>query len=124
VLHHPVYREKYALNLKREFPRIPFYDDFWRWTEWGEQLMALHINYESVEPWPLARIDVPDERAAAGRGWRRGHCCAPTRPPARSSSTPRPNCEASQPVAWDYRLGNRSALEWVLDQHKEKKNAA
>lgn len=23
-------------------------------------------------------------------------------------------------AAWDYRLGNRSALEWVLDQHKEK----
>lgn len=30
VLHDPVYREKYALNLKREFPRIPFYPDFWR----------------------------------------------------------------------------------------------
>jgi predicted helicase len=25
------------------------------------------------------------------------------------------------PEAWEYRLGNRSALEWVLDQHKEKK---
>ena len=23
--------------------------------------------------------------------------------------------------AWDYRLGNRSALEWILDQYKEKK---
>ena len=23
--------------------------------------------------------------------------------------------------AWRYLLGNRSALEWVLDQHKEKK---
>ncbi len=23
--------------------------------------------------------------------------------------------------AWDYRLGNRSAIDWVLDQHKEKK---
>lgn len=23
-------------------------------------------------------------------------------------------------AAWDYRLGNRSALEWVLDQYKEK----
>ena len=23
-------------------------------------------------------------------------------------------------VAWDYRLGNRSAIDWVLDQHKEK----
>ena len=24
------------------------------------------------------------------------------------------------PQAWDYRLGNRSAVDWVLDQHKEK----
>ena len=23
--------------------------------------------------------------------------------------------------AWDYKLGNRSALEWILDQHKQKK---
>jgi predicted helicase len=22
--------------------------------------------------------------------------------------------------AWDYRLGNRSAFEWILNQHKEK----
>ena len=40
VLHDPIYREKYALNLKREFPRIPFYADFWRWVEWGEKLMS------------------------------------------------------------------------------------
>ena len=25
------------------------------------------------------------------------------------------------PEAWTYRLGNRSALDWVLDQYKEKK---
>ena len=25
------------------------------------------------------------------------------------------------PEAWTYRLGNRSAIDWVLDQHKEKK---
>jgi predicted helicase len=31
VLHGPVYREKYVFNLKREFPRIPFYNDFWQW---------------------------------------------------------------------------------------------
>ena len=49
VLHDPIYREKYAQNLKREFPRIPFYPDFWRWSCWGERLMALHIGYESVE---------------------------------------------------------------------------
>src|SRR5262249_35274627 len=53
VLHDPIYREKYALDLKREFPRIPFYSDFWEWAKWGEQLMALHTGYETVEPWPL-----------------------------------------------------------------------
>ena len=25
------------------------------------------------------------------------------------------------PAAWAYKLGNRSALEWILDQYKEKK---
>ena len=25
------------------------------------------------------------------------------------------------PQAWDYRLGSRSALEWILDQYKERK---
>jgi predicted helicase len=46
VLHDPIYREKYVQNLKREFPRIPFYADFWCWAEWGEKLMALHIGYD------------------------------------------------------------------------------
>ena len=32
VLHDPDYRETYAINLKREFPRIPFYPDFWAWA--------------------------------------------------------------------------------------------
>ena len=60
VLHDPVYREQYALNLRREFPRLPFYADFWPWAGWGEKLMDLHIGYETVEPWPLQRLDVPD----------------------------------------------------------------
>ena len=32
------------------------------------------------------------------------------------------HADAGHPsAAWDYRLGNRSALEWILDQYKEKK---
>ena len=49
VLHDPVYREKYALNLRRELPRIPFYADFWQWADWGKALMDLHIGYETVD---------------------------------------------------------------------------
>ena len=120
VLHDPAYREKYALNLKREFPRIPFYGDFWRWAEWGERLMALHIGYETVEPWPLERVDVPDQRS-------RKAGLAP-RPILRADKTAGAIVLDSDSQlggvpkeAWEYRLGNRSALEWVLDQHKEKK---
>jgi hypothetical protein len=43
-----VYRETYAQNLKREFPRIPFYDDFWRWADWGEALTVSHLKDVNV----------------------------------------------------------------------------
>ncbi|NLH59831.1 MAG: N-6 DNA methylase, partial [Ignavibacteriales bacterium] len=56
VLHNPAYRKKYELNLKREFPRIPFYKDFRKWTAFGKELMHLHINYEEAEPYPLKVI--------------------------------------------------------------------
>jgi len=57
VLHYPEYRSKYELNLKREFPRRPFYDTFSHCVEWGSKLMELHINYETVAPYRLTRID-------------------------------------------------------------------
>jgi predicted helicase len=119
VLHDPVYREKYALNLKREFPRIPFYADFWLWADWGRALMDLHIGYESAAPYPLTRSDVPDERSRrAGlppKALLRANKEAGTI--ALDSET---TLAGVPPAAWDYRLGNRSALEWVLDQYKEK----
>jgi predicted helicase len=119
ILYDPIYREKYGQNLKREFPRIPFYADFWEWAEWGEKLMALHIGYETVKPWKLKRMDVSDERSK------------------KAELSPKPVLKADKdngiivvdsetqltgiPLeAWAYRLGNRSALEWILDQYKEK----
>jgi predicted helicase len=35
VLHHSAYRQVYELNLKREFPRIPYYDDFLEMVRMG-----------------------------------------------------------------------------------------
>jgi predicted helicase len=53
------YREKYAFNLKREFPRIPFYPDFNQWVKWGEQLLKLPIGSENVKPFKLTRVETP-----------------------------------------------------------------
>ena len=35
---------------------------------------------------------------------------------------PRHSVAGVPPEAWDYQLGNRSAVEWVLDQYKERKH--
>lgn len=119
VLHDPVYREKYALNLKREFPRVPFYPDFAQWVRWGETLLGLHIDYEEVAPWDIKRVDTPNPKRAEG-----------SHPKPKLKSQPEKGAvvvdEDTQITgiptgAWDYRLGNRSAIDWVLDQYKEKK---
>lgn len=120
VLHDPVYREKYALNLKREFPRIPFYANFRQWRDWGQRLLDLHIKYETVDPFPLQRIETPDVKARAAKV-----------APATKLKSDREKgliildtetaLSGVPAEAWDYKLGNRSGIDWVLDQHKEKK---
>ncbi|MGH8145113.1 MAG: type ISP restriction/modification enzyme [Rhodanobacteraceae bacterium] len=120
VLHDPVYREKYAQNLKREFPRIPFYPDFRRWAEWGKALMDLHIGYESVEPWPLKRTDIADEKARKNGASPKAMLKA-DKDNGRIVLDSETTLAGIPTEAWDYKLGNRSALEWILDQYKEKK---
>jgi predicted helicase len=57
LLHHPTYRERYAANLRREFPRIPLAPDFAAFSTAGEELARLHVDYESRDPWPLKEIE-------------------------------------------------------------------
>ena len=114
VLHDPVYRETYALNLKAEFPRIPFYADFQRWAAWGKALIKLHTEFENVEPWPLVRKNdrsipsiLPKVRLKPDKAAGRIEIDSVTR------------LENIPPEAWDYRLGNRSALEWILEEYRD-----
>jgi predicted helicase len=115
VLHHPGYRERYAANLKRELPRVPFAPDFSAFAAAGEELMRLHIEYESLEPWPLQFIentDVPyTERVTRMR-----------------LSADKQSIQVNESLtlagipadAFDYRLGSRSAIEWIIDQYQVK----
>ena len=113
LLHHPVYRETYAANLRRELPRIPFVRDFWGYARAGARLAEIHVNYETMPEYPLTRIENPDEPL----NWR--------------VEKMRLGKDRTQIVynefltlggipaaAFDYRLGNRSALEWVIDQYR------
>ena len=113
VLHDPVYREEYAVDLVREFPRLPFYRDFDGWRRMGQQLLDLHIGFESTEPYPLRRLDAP---GLAGRPVLRAD-----KEGGRIVLDAKTTLTGVPESAWRYRLGSRSALEWVLDQYKEKK---
>ena len=82
--------------------------------------MNLHIGYETVAPFALTRADVIDAKAqAAGlapKAMLRADASAGTI--TLDSET---TLTGVPPEAWSYKLGNRSALEWILDQYKEKK---
>ena len=56
ILHSPEYRERFAANLKKELPRIPLAEDFRAFSIAGRKLADLHLNYETIEPWPLTEV--------------------------------------------------------------------
>lgn len=116
LLHHPQYRERYAENLKRDLPRIPLLKDrmaFDTCVPIGKLLMDLHLNYEQAPEYPLTwheNNDVPvnwyvkkmklavDKKTIEVNNWL--------------------TMTGIPPECFQYRLGNRSALEWIIDQYQ------
>jgi len=116
LLHHPAYREKYEMNLKRDLPHIPFTEDFWGFANAGAQLADLHINYESVPKYDgLKDIETPGMKV----DWRVEKMSL-----SKDKTQLRYNdfltLDGIPAEVYDYKLGNRSALEWVIDQYRVK----
>ena len=114
MLHDPAYREQYEVDLQRELPRVYFQKDFERWARKGRELLDLHLGFETAEPWPLERVDMSSvalPRAILRADKEQGIIVLDEQ----TMVTRVPD------EAWEYRLGSRSALEWVLDQYKERK---
>lgn len=120
VLHDPLYVAEYAEDLRRNFPRIPFKEDFWRWADWGAQLIGLHLDIESVAPWPLTQVDTPPKPSLKGARATKAILKA-DRASGRIRIDTDTSLEGIPPEAWLYKIGGRSAIEWVLDQYKERK---
>ena len=116
LLHHPDYREKYQANLKRDLPHIPFAEDFWGFANAGAALADLHINYESVPKYNgLKYIETP----GLPIDWRVEKMKL-SRDKTQLKYNEFLTLDGIPTVAYDYRLGNRSALEWVVDQYRVK----
>ena len=115
LLHHPTYRETYAANLRRELPRIPFAEDFWGFSKAGERLAEIHVNYEQQEEYPLQFIENPDEPL----NWRVEKMRL-SKDKTQIKYNDFLTLAGIPSEVFEYRLGNRSALDWVIDQYRVK----
>jgi predicted helicase len=124
LLHHPEYRSRYADNLKRELPRIPFVSPlstlgegsgvgFWAFSSAGKALAELHLNYETVTPYPLEYHWTPGKPAS----W---HVQKTRLNKDRTALMVNDTLilRGIPPEAFEHRLGNRSALDWIIDQYQ------
>ncbi|QNE89164.1 DEAD/DEAH box helicase [Corynebacterium incognita] len=133
-LHDPVYREKYAADLKKMLPHIETpatRAEFDKFAAAGERLMELHVGYEDVEPWPLT-IDVRGDENDR-ETWR---------VPKKMAWAKKKDPETGKNVndvttlkynklvtikdipaeADEYMLGSRSAVAWLIDRYQVKKD--
>jgi len=113
VLHHPQYRGKYAANLKRELPRILFAPSFWEFVEAGKQLAELHVSYEGQPEFPLKWLENKDAKVNY-----RVERMTLSKDKTQIVYNDFLTLSGIPPEVSEYRLGNRSALEWVIDQYQ------
>lgn len=129
LLHSPDYRERYADNLSKELPRIPCVKtaaDFWAFSKAGRALAELHLNYETVEPYPLKieaggkPLTSADYRVDKMKYGKRGK--------DKDLSTLIYNGKITLtgiPLeAYDYVVNGKTALDWVVERQCVKPDKA
>lgn len=117
ILHSPDYRERYADNLSKELPRIPAVKkavDFWAFSKAGRALAELHLNYETVAPYPLTieakdTLTNADYRVEKMKFAKKGDKTTVI-------YNHRITLKGIPEAAWDYVVNGKAALDWVMER--------
>ena len=114
-LHSPDYRTRFASDLKKALPRIPLVEkpaDFWAFSKAGGELAKLHINYETVEPYPL-------EEHGSGTDLRVEKMRFPSKTDKSAIIYNSTLTLSGIPArAYAYVVNGKSALEWLMDRYQ------
>ena len=120
LLHSTTYRIEFAADLKKMLPRIPKVKDFARFVEAGRKLADLHLNYETVEPYPLEEVGEGSYRVQKMAFGKEGKDKDKSAIVYNSAIT----LKGIPEDAYRYMLGSRSAIEWIMDRYQVKTDKA
>ncbi len=122
ILHSPDYRKQFASDLKKVLPRIPKVSRFAEFVEAGRRLADLHLDYETVSPYPLLeqRTVNANYRVEKMRYARTGRVIDKTTVIYNSGIT----VSGIPDEAHEYMLGSRSAIDWIVERYQVKTDKA
>ncbi len=118
LLHSEEYKTKYADNLTKELPRIPRVKkltDFWAFSKAGRNLAELHINYETVKPYPL-NFDVALDSLSNTDFYVKQMKFAKKGDKSTVIYNNKITIKNIPVAAYDYVVNGKPALEWVMER--------
>jgi predicted helicase len=120
VLNSPEYKQRFAADLKKMLPRIPFTQDFNAFRDAGRELGDLHLNYETVEPFPLT--EEKKRLVMEGNDYRVIKMAFGKKDGKPDKSVIVYNSDLTLrniPLeAYDYVVNGKSAIEWIMERYQ------
>jgi predicted helicase len=124
ILHSPEYRQRFEADLRKQLPRLPFAGDFWAFSKAGRELAKWHLNYETVDPYPLKHIGElalgdPKLYRVQKMAWSKQRVAGKlTEDKTTLIYNSRITFTGIPPEALEYVVNGKPAIEWVMERYQ------
>lgn len=117
LIHSTEYKERFQANLKKVLLRIPFAGDFWAFSKAGKHLGELHLNYETIEPYPLEEHSTQlfDDFRVVKMAFAKKDGQKDKSVIVYNSNL---TLQGIPLEAYEYEVNGKSAIEWIMDRYK------